>query len=218
MTSWQLVGLAGANGDDARREFALRYECFARRVLAKRWRGTSFAMFFDDAVQEVFVECFKSHGVIEKADPTRNSSFRSLLFQVIIHVASRFEHSGRNHRTLHIGQDLTEFLQVDDQSGYESVTREEVNELVREALRRMANHENDDIRRWATLLDRHACHDETIISMASHDTEVAAKLHREYAKAKKECRATLVDVVASEYRVPIAEAKVLVADLLTTFS
>lgn len=218
LTSWQLVGLAGTDADGARRAFALRYESFVRRVLAKRWLGTEYGVDFDDAIQDVFVECFKAGGVIEKADPARGASFRTLLFQVTSHVAARFERTRRRDRAHTHDVTPPDDVPAPDLSGYEAVTREEVSDLVREAHRRMATHHDAVVRERATLLDRHTCRGESILSIAGGDHAAAARLHREHSKAKKEWKAYLVEVVKGEYRVPEGEAKILVADLLGAFS
>lgn len=218
MTSWNLVGLAGTDTDLARREFALRYEKFVRRVLAKRWLGTMFRHDFDDAVQDVFIECFKPGGVIEKADPSRGGSFRSLLYQVAFHVAARFERSRRQQLIREQEGELLSDFPDTDLSGYEAVTREEVTDLVREALRRMVQHHDPDVRSRGQLLERHTCDNERINVMADGDPELAKRLHREHSKAKLEWKQFLVEVAQSEYRVPEDEAHAIVADLLSAFA
>lgn len=218
MTSWHLVGLAGTDTDLARREFALRYEKFVRRVLAKRWLGTVFRHDFDDAVQEVFFECFKPGGVIEKADVNRGGSFRSLLYQVAFHVAARFERTRRQQHLREGADDWLGELPSQDLSGFEAVTREEVTDLVREALRRMLQHHDPDIRSRGQLLERRTCQNERINVIADGDPELAKRLHREHSKAKMEWKQYLVDVVQSEYRVPEHEAHAIVADLLSAFA
>ena len=45
----------------------------------------------DDAVQEVFVECFRQGGVLEAAVDGRVPSFRAFLYGVVRNVARRFE-------------------------------------------------------------------------------------------------------------------------------
>ncbi len=217
MTSWNLVSLAGTDVDLARREFALRYEKFVRRVLAKRWLGTIFCNDFDDAIQEVFIECFKPGGVIERADSRRGNSFRTLLFQVASHVAARFERSHRRWQSQGMDEDLLNEMATTHASGYDVVTQEEVSDLVREALRRMIHHHDPDVRSRGQLLDRHICQNEKIIAMAGGDSGVAERLHREHRKAKKEWKSFLVEVVQSEYRVPEHEAQLIVLNLLSAF-
>ena len=126
LTSWALVGLAGTSHCAARAEFASRYDKFVRRVLAKRWLGSPYRIYFDDAIQEVFVECFKSGGVIAKANPEQGASFRTLLFRVTTHVAARFERNHfRDSQTVSVDDANLESLH-DDESAFAQITREEV--------------------------------------------------------------------------------------------
>lgn len=97
-TCWTLIAGAAAGRIEDRSEFAHRYLDVVRSALAARWRGTVFVQLVDDAVQEVFLECFRVGGVLAKADPERPESFRSLLFGVVRNVAHRCERrSARAH-------------------------------------------------------------------------------------------------------------------------
>ena len=218
MTSWVLVGLAGTDEDLAQREFALRYEKFVRRILAKRWLGTVFRTYFDDAIQEVFVECFKPNGVIEKANAQNGNSFRTYLFQVASHVAARFERTHQRQQSIaSTNDDHLDDLSSQAMSAYDLVTREEVADLVREALHRMTHHYNPEVRKRGQLLDRHTCQGEKIIAIADGNPDLAEQLHRDHTKAKREWKSFLVEVVQSEYRVPGNEAQVIVSELLGAF-
>jgi DNA-directed RNA polymerase specialized sigma24 family protein len=61
------------------------------RYLAARWRGSHLRPDLDDAVQEVFVECFRQGGALEAAGDGRVPSFRAFLCGVVRNVAHRFE-------------------------------------------------------------------------------------------------------------------------------
>jgi len=90
-TIWTVI--RGAAAGDARQsaEFAERYLTLARRYLAERWRGSPMTEALEDACQEVFLECFRADGVLEKADPDRPGGFRAFLFGAIRNVARRHE-------------------------------------------------------------------------------------------------------------------------------
>jgi RNA polymerase sigma-70 factor (ECF subfamily) len=74
-----------------RQELARRYLGVVRAYLAARWRGAALRDDLDDAVQEVFVECFRQGGALEAAGADRVPSFRAFLYGVIRNVARRFE-------------------------------------------------------------------------------------------------------------------------------
>lgn len=80
-TSWTLIRGAAGGKDAAREEFIARYETFVRRVLGRHWSGRAIAVEMEDTIQNIWVECFKKNGVIERADPNR--SFRAFLCGVI---------------------------------------------------------------------------------------------------------------------------------------
>ena len=71
VTCWSLIRKASAGEDEGRRRFAGRYEPFVRALLAARWRGSRLVGEIDDAVQDVFVECFHADGVLRRLDADR---------------------------------------------------------------------------------------------------------------------------------------------------
>lgn len=88
-TSWNLV-LGAAAGSD-RDRFASVYQSAIEAYLAQRWRNSPLESEVPDAVQEVFVEMFRSDGALGKLDRDRCSSFRAFLFGVVRNVARRCE-------------------------------------------------------------------------------------------------------------------------------
>ena len=49
-----------------RAEFARRYAPVIRAYLGARWRGNGLAQEVDDAVQDVFVDCFSENGALTR--------------------------------------------------------------------------------------------------------------------------------------------------------
>src|SRR5262245_36513833 len=88
-TCWTVIHGAAAGGAGDRDEFARRYLGVVRAYLAARWRSSACLGDLDDAAQEVFVECFKQGGVLERAE--RERGFRPFLYGVVRNVAARFE-------------------------------------------------------------------------------------------------------------------------------
>src|SRR6516225_8476631 len=90
-TCWTVIRAAAAGSPADREELARRYLGVVRANLAARWRGSQFRPELDDAVQEVFVECFRQGGVLEAAGADRVPGFRAFLYGVARNVARRFE-------------------------------------------------------------------------------------------------------------------------------
>ena len=77
-TSWGLIEAAARGDEQPRDEFARRYQSFVREVLGARWRGSPLLVDLDDAVQEVFFECLRQGGGLQRAEPDRGARFRSI--------------------------------------------------------------------------------------------------------------------------------------------
>src|SRR5262245_65482440 len=90
-TCWTVIRAAAAGSPTDREELARRYVSVVRAYLAARWRGSPLRAECDDAVQEVFVECFRRGGALEAAGAGRVPGFRAFLYGVIRNVARRFE-------------------------------------------------------------------------------------------------------------------------------
>jgi len=94
-TCWTVIQAAAAGNAEERGRFARHYERAIRAYLGARWRGSRLLPQVDDAVQEVFVECFKCGGVLDRADQKRSGGFRPFLYGVVRNVARRLE-AGRD--------------------------------------------------------------------------------------------------------------------------
>jgi DNA-directed RNA polymerase specialized sigma24 family protein len=90
-TCWTVIRAAAAGSPADRDEWARRYLGVVRAYLAARWRGSPLRQELGDAVQEVFVECFRQGGALEAAGAGRVLSFRAFLYGVVRNVARRFE-------------------------------------------------------------------------------------------------------------------------------
>ncbi len=90
-TCWNTIREAALGNVKEREAFARSYLSVARTYLAARWQKTAYLGELDDAVQQVFLECFRQGGALERADPMHRGGFRPFFFSVILHVALRFE-------------------------------------------------------------------------------------------------------------------------------
>jgi RNA polymerase sigma-70 factor (ECF subfamily) len=88
-----MIRQAAAGEESARSLFASRYLPCVRAYLAARWRGSPLAEEVEDAVQEVFLDCFRQGGALERLDRERASSFRAFLYglarNAALHVETR---------------------------------------------------------------------------------------------------------------------------------
>ncbi len=199
-TCWTVIRGAAA-GDDAQRQlFARRYEDVVRAYLVARWRRSPLLQDVDDAIQEVFVEAFREGGVLSKADPEYPGGFRAFFYGVVRNVAMRLESRQGRRRDR---QPATEFFQESPDARDDGLSRvfdrawarsimleaaqrqreraefERGSALTRVELLRLRFHEGLPIREIARLWQ-----------------DDPARLHREYARARKEFRAALAEVVA----------------------
>jgi len=81
--------------------FARRYLPAVEAYLRRRWGSGRWAVEHDDAVQEVFVECFREGGVLGRVEKERPGGFRAFLYGAVRNVARRFE--SRSEKAGHDG-------------------------------------------------------------------------------------------------------------------
>ena len=67
-TCWTVIEAAAGGKPVERQEFALRYSPVVAAYLKARWRNTPLSQNVEDAAQDVFVECLKPGGAIQRAD------------------------------------------------------------------------------------------------------------------------------------------------------
>jgi RNA polymerase sigma-70 factor (ECF subfamily) len=191
-----------AKGDpSARAAFAELYAWPIRAYLRQRWSGPVLGAEIEDALQDVFVECYKQGGVLERADPEQGE-FRALLYGVVRNVARRYEEreaklgDRRPEESIHLDE-------LPDQAASLSrcFDRAWASALLHEALRRHESAvgvgDEQAARRFAILRLRH--------DRGMAVREIAAELgetdvdsvHRDYRRARREFAGHLRAVVAA---------------------
>jgi RNA polymerase sigma-70 factor (ECF subfamily) len=213
-TCWTVIQAAAAGDAAERTRFAHRYERVIRAYLTARWRGSSLRGQIEDALQEVFVECFKHGGVLDRADRGRAGGFRPFFYGVVRNVARRFE-AGRVRPPAQTDLDS---LVADDDSLSRVFDRAWAKALMREAAERQAERARlagaDALKRVDLL--RLRFHDELPIrDVAARWNVDAAQLHHEYAKARREFKDALLEVMAFHHPGPPTEVEQACAELLT---
>ncbi|MCG8409205.1 MAG: sigma-70 family RNA polymerase sigma factor [Phycisphaerales bacterium] len=198
-TCWTLIDGAAAGRSEDRSSFAKCYEPVARAYLAARWRQTPSRNELDDAIQEVFVECFRQGGVLDRVNPDRPGGFRAFFYGVLRNVALRIE-TRRSRRKKHEADSDSAIQQVEaaEDRCSQVFDRAWAKGIMRQAADRQserAQQEGPDALRRVELL-RLRFHDNLPIREIAEQWKMdPAILHREYAKSRKEFRAALLEVM-----------------------
>jgi len=202
-TCWTLLRDAAAGGEAPRAEFAARYAPVVRAYLAARWRGSDRQSELDDAVQDVFVECLRDGGLLERASADRPGGFRAFLYGAVRNVALRVE----ERRARRLAREAGASVDVEAIPGHEEslsrvFDRAWAKAVVREAADRQAGlaSQRDEAAVRRVELLRLRFHEEMPIREIARlwGTE-AAPLHHEYARARQEFLAALRDVIAAHH-------------------
>jgi RNA polymerase sigma-70 factor (ECF subfamily) len=192
---------AAAEGDAAARaEFARRYEPVVRAYLAARWRTPAKAGNLDDAVQEVFVDCFREDGPLGRVDPDRPTGFRAFLYGVVRNVALRFEVDYRREREVQAG-DL-DAIESDEETLSRVFDRAWASLLLKDAAELQAERAREkggEAERRVELLCLRFEDGLPIREIARRWEVDPGWLHHQYAQAREEFKRALRDVVRDQH-------------------
>jgi RNA polymerase sigma-70 factor (ECF subfamily) len=199
-TCWTLLREAAAGGETARAEFAARYAIVVRAYLAARWRGAPHLQDLDDTVQDVFIECLRDGGLLERARSDTPGGFRAYLFGAVRHVAHRAEArrarqfvrelaDGVELDAIHAGEDT--LSKVFDRAWAKAVMRDAAE---RQAI--VAASAGEASVRRVELLKLRFHEGRPIREIAQLWGIDAAIVHHEYARARHEFKSALRDVIA----------------------
>ncbi|MCB9882094.1 MAG: sigma-70 family RNA polymerase sigma factor [Planctomycetes bacterium] len=198
-TCWTLIRGAAAKRDSDREAFVTRYQPVVRAYLAARWSNSPLSSEIDDVVQAVFLTCLRDGGVLETANSQHPSGFRALLYGVSRNVARQAERT-RDRRVRRIAEDSFDPDQtpIDEPTLSKSFDRAYAAAVMRDArdlMTRRALAGTDWERRRVELLRLRFDADLPIRDIARQWGIDAARLHREYERARNEFRRALADVV-----------------------
>jgi RNA polymerase sigma-70 factor (ECF subfamily) len=217
-TRWTIIRGAAAGRTADRAEFARRYQSVIRAYLGARWRDTPLMAEIDDAVQETFLDCFKERGALTRASPESPGRFRSFLFAVVRNVARRVEERVARDRARR-ASDSVDLAALD--GGAEAASRAFDRAWAMALLRRASRLQQEQAteqgvaaQRRVELLNLRFGEDLPIREIARRWGEDAARVHREYARAREEFKAALRDVVRDEETASAAELEAECARLL----
>jgi len=199
-TCWTLIQGAAAGRREDRDEFARLYAPAVRAYLAARWQGLPHIHSLDDAVQEVFVDCFKCGGALDRVDAERPGGFRAFLYGVVRVVALRFEKQHNTRREHPVpGGVAADGAAAEDPHLSRVFDRAWAEAVMQEAAVRQARHARETggaALRRVELLHLRFYENKPIREIARLWEVDAAQLHHEYARAREEFHAMLREVVA----------------------
>lgn len=199
-TCWTMIAGAASGRPDEQERFVATYGRAIRDFLiARSGRGTP-VLDIEDAVQEVYLECLREGGALEKANPHRPGGFRPFLFGVVRNVARRIEGRRAGRREVNPHSDLVRNGQTDVESDPRHVfDRSWARTMVREArarLRERATEGDEAARRQFELLRLRYEEGKPVRVIATEWGEPAQRLHHELGRAKKAFQDALRQVVA----------------------
>jgi RNA polymerase sigma-70 factor (ECF subfamily) len=202
-TCWTMIRAAAVGCAEDRENFVKAYAGPLRAFFGARWNVTPAVVEIDDAVQEVFLECFRSGGVLEHVDERRPGGFRAFLYGTARHVALRIEEKRmRDQRSrTPSGLDLAR-IETDETSVSDAFDRAWAQALLQEAARVMrerASSAGFDSGEQVRLLELRFGEGLPIREIARRTGAEPVHLHRLYQKSLKAFRAALEDVVARHH-------------------
>jgi len=199
-TSWTLLRDAATGGEESRAEFAARYAPMVRAYLAARWRGSKLLRELDDTAQEVFIECLRDGGLLDRARADRPGGFRAFLYGAVRNVALRAE-AQRARQLAREPADAVDLqgIAANEEALSRVYDRAWASALVREAAQRqsvLAAQRGEAAQQRVELLRLRFHEGMPIRDIARLWGLDAASLHHEFARARQEFRLALRDVVA----------------------
>jgi RNA polymerase sigma factor (sigma-70 family) len=214
-TCWTVIEAAAGCAAE-RTAFARHYDPVVRAYLSARWRKGPLRHDLDDAVQDVFVECFKQGGMLAHAERDRPGGFRAFLYGAVRNVARRLEARRDRDRQAAGDVDLDRFP-ADEESQARMFDRVWARSLLREAAQRQeeqARRAGVTALRRVDLLRLRFHEGLPIRAIAARWQIEAATLHHEYAKARQKFKAALAEVVAFHHPGGVADIERECANLL----
>lgn len=206
-TCWNLVHAAGAGDAAARAAFTQRYQPVVRAYLQARWHATPLLSELDDAAQDVFIECLRVGGALQRATPGRGMGFRAFLLGVVKNVALHAERARARHRERGVIAIDLDALATRDDSSATVFDRAWARAVMREAAELQvlrARAQDAAAERRAEILHLRFHEGLPIREIAKRWGVEAARLHHDYSRARAEFAAALCEVVG-EHRVGSAE-------------
>ena len=199
-TRWSIVQAAAQGEPRATRMFAETYLGVVRAFLLQRWRGTATLPHVDDAVQEVFLDLFRTGGALARLDRSRAPSFKSFLFGVARNVAMRHEErAAQSYVRKREAPSTLSGLPAREASMSRQFDVAWARRMVAKAAERQrawAQTAGSEAQRRVEILDLRFREGLPVRAIAERLGEPAERVHREFAKAREEFKQALRAEVA----------------------
>jgi hypothetical protein len=192
-TCWTLIDSAAAGGESQRAEFVRLYQPVAASYFQSRWAASPLRSDIDDAVQDLFIECFRSEGVLDRVARERPEGFRRFFHGVLRNIALRRETKRQPEAALLADQadEQTRCSQAFDRAWAHLVLAEATRLQTAAATR-----EGERALRRVELLRLRFQEGMPIRDIAQFWQADPVHLHREYAIARDEFSAALREALA----------------------
>jgi RNA polymerase sigma factor (sigma-70 family) len=220
-TCWDLIRGAAAGQSEDRDEFTRRYLPSARAYFCARWEGTTLIQSVEDAVQEVFLDFFRSGGAFDRLDELAAGGFKPFFFGVVRTTALHFEtRRARAHEREERWKVDSELILAREKSISTLMDRTWALALIDQAVDRhseWARAQGSEALRRVELLRLRFQEGMPIRDIAAKWQEVPARIHKEYARARQEFRCHLTQVVAAHGPGEPGEVERRLKELLAAF-
>jgi RNA polymerase sigma factor (sigma-70 family) len=195
-TCWSLIDAAAKGSEAHRAAFVERYRPLVEAYFGARWRSSAHTTDVDDAIQDVFLQCFRAGGVLDRADQERPGGFRAFLYGVLRNIALKAESRRRPAR---LDTADAAALEADEDSLSRVYDRGWARMIVQEAADLMlasAATKDEDARKRVEILRLRFGEGLPIRDIAARWNVDAKLLHRQYPRAREEFVASLKEVLA----------------------
>jgi RNA polymerase sigma factor (sigma-70 family) len=192
-TCWTLIDAAAAGSESQRAEFVRLYQPVAASYFQSRWGASPLRSDIDDAVQDLFIECFRSEGVLDRVARDRPEGFRRFFHGVLRNVALRRE-TKRQPEAAQLAEHPDEQTRCS-----QAFDRAWAHLVLAEATRLQAAAaalDGERAQRRVELLRLRFQEGMPIRDIAQLWQEDPVHLHREYATARNEFSAALREALA----------------------
>lgn len=192
-TSWTLIETARRGDEAARRQFVVEYGPALRAYLRARWTRPPLVEEIEDALQEVWIDCLREGGAIQRVDASR--PFRPFLLGIARVVALRFEERARRVHQAPLPDHEPEGRESRLSLVFDRALAQLVMQEARQAMRERAARLGPLHERRVELLELRFQQGLTIAEIARRWDLEPAYLHHMYADARQDFRGALLDVV-----------------------
>jgi RNA polymerase sigma factor (sigma-70 family) len=199
-TCWTMIQGAAEGRSEDREHFARLYAPVIREYLTARWGNSGFHEKTDDAVQEVFVECFKQGGALDNFDPAAYGSFRRFLYGVVRNVSLRAERKHLQARELQAPPDFEfDAIERDEETLSKIFDKAWARALVEDAVAiqlERALKQGEEAQKRVEILHLRFHEGLPIREIARLWEVEPVVIHRAYARARRDFESALREVVA----------------------